>query len=490
MSKLRKLLLIAPLVLALGAGILLAVASGWDTPSSRAGAAGVTFSSYNTQSAASAIHLIGGTSAFPNFEPGAVHNRFPLAITALDNAPSSSATASMADTGPPGALGAATLAEELKQAGFPPEIGEQFTGQPQYAHSEFPGQASPSTVGGGSAGYASTDANEMMASAEAAAAASASPMPPASSSASAESERFVVLGRALDTWRSHYFPNYLPPKASSAGTSAAAEEGAQSDSATSLTSYDKAAGVIHTKVDARVSGASMGGGLFAAKGVAVHVETQNDGKDPKVTALSVDPGNVEINGIPVSVSDRGITVVGQGLPGSEGLGKQASDALNQALVSANTEVFVVAPQTTIKDGSVKVEASGLHVRSKIASASPGVPAFDIEYILAEAVTFNFAQLGEPFEDIALPDDGGEVDYSSGESTYTGGYTGGTVSQDTGTTTGIQTGGGQVTQPGQMVLASKSHRHRDLLLAFLTWESLLVATGASMLWARKARVVEE
>src|SRR3989442_15279796 len=57
-------------------------------------------SSYISYGYASGVHAIGGSDAFPNFQNGAVNNRYPLAEVQQDASPSTTAVATYADGGP------------------------------------------------------------------------------------------------------------------------------------------------------------------------------------------------------------------------------------------------------------------------------------------------------------------------------------------------------------------------------------------------------
>ena len=56
--------------------------------------------SYNSYGYATGVHYIAGSDAFPNFEHGAVNNRYPLAQVEQDASPSATALATYADSGP------------------------------------------------------------------------------------------------------------------------------------------------------------------------------------------------------------------------------------------------------------------------------------------------------------------------------------------------------------------------------------------------------
>ncbi len=97
---------------------------------------------------AASDHEIAGSSAFPNFDKGAVDNYYSLAHSSVDNSPSAEGTASPADTGPLGQTAAAG----------------NFS-QPQYADSRWPGDSSQATVGNQGGPYAAANAGPFSATA-------------------------------------------------------------------------------------------------------------------------------------------------------------------------------------------------------------------------------------------------------------------------------------------------------------------------------------
>jgi len=75
--------------------------------------------SYVSYGYGTGVHTIAGTTAFPNFESGAVNNHYPLAQVEQDASPSSTARATYSDSGP----ATATAGSQYNQscsAGNPP----------------------------------------------------------------------------------------------------------------------------------------------------------------------------------------------------------------------------------------------------------------------------------------------------------------------------------------------------------------------------------
>jgi len=119
----------------------LALAFLLATPATVYAQAPSSIGSYVSYGFGAGVHAIGGSSAFPNFQSGAVDNRYPLAQVEQDASPSSTARASYADTGPL----ADTAGSQYNQscsAGNPPPppsaCQNPNNGVP-YADSNYPG---------------------------------------------------------------------------------------------------------------------------------------------------------------------------------------------------------------------------------------------------------------------------------------------------------------------------------------------------------------
>ncbi|TMG03670.1 MAG: hypothetical protein E6I06_14400, partial [Chloroflexi bacterium] len=84
-------------------------------------------SSYTSFGYASGVHAIGGSDAFPNFQNGAVNNRYPLAEAAQDASPSSTAVATYSDSGPLAATAGSQYNQGCSNSGDhppPPQVCE------------------------------------------------------------------------------------------------------------------------------------------------------------------------------------------------------------------------------------------------------------------------------------------------------------------------------------------------------------------------------
>src|SRR5258708_16206436 len=97
--------------------------------------------SYNSFGYATGVHYIAGSDAFPNFEHGAVNNRYPLAEIEQDASPSSTAVATYSDSGPLVATGGSSYNQGCTTGDKPPpkEICQNPNNHGPYAKATSPG---------------------------------------------------------------------------------------------------------------------------------------------------------------------------------------------------------------------------------------------------------------------------------------------------------------------------------------------------------------
>ena len=98
--------------------------------------------SYTSYGYASGVHTIAGSDAFPNFQNGAVNNRYPLAEVQQDASPSSTAVATYSDSGPVSATAGSQYNQGCANSGSsppPPQICQNPNNQVPYARSTYPG---------------------------------------------------------------------------------------------------------------------------------------------------------------------------------------------------------------------------------------------------------------------------------------------------------------------------------------------------------------
>jgi len=99
-------------------------------------------SSYTSYGYASGVHAIGGSDAFPNFQNGAVNNRYPLAEVQQDASPSTTAVATYSDSGPLTATVGSQYNQGCTNSGSsppPPQICQNPNNQVPYAKANYPG---------------------------------------------------------------------------------------------------------------------------------------------------------------------------------------------------------------------------------------------------------------------------------------------------------------------------------------------------------------
>lgn len=430
---------------------------------------------YTSFGYATGVHGIAGTDAFPNFQNGAVNNRYPMAEVAQDASPSSSATATYFDSGP----AAATVGSQYNQGcsssgGQPPpsQMCQNPNNSVPYAKATYPGGPATSHIdtcnGCGSGPNADATAAE------------------------------------LNALASGYY----------AGGGTQPFSGAYGRTSTTMDQGGTLTVVTHSEVD------SFTVGTVKISKVMVDVNATSTVNGANGTA-SVSGGEVTANGQPVAVTDQGVTIVDKqpvpcssvprlpgapqpapvpaapppptnpigGLPlvGTSGSGSTSSGSSSGSSTpsggSAGTssgcvptidvtyiKLWTVAPTKTVDGSHIKIWATGLHVFITHPSPGPGVPTQTAEYILGEGYAdlqagagglggaFNFGNLG-----------------GFGAGGFGGGDFGGFGDQ------GAGSGG-----PGAAAAAigaALSANRVPLAFLFLTLETLLLASAAAWVWAR-------
>ena len=349
---------------------------------------------------AGSVHVIGGSSAFPNFKTGAIDNYYSLAHSHVDNAPFAQGTASPLDTGPIGQTAAAGHFQ-----------------QPQYADARWPGDSGKATYGKQGEPYAAATASEYRATAEASAASQGLSGPSGPSGPSAmvvPRELDDRLRQALGAWNAIWEdrlapkkpaapittpkapvtipkppvtipkapvttpsatvttpiatvptpggsnstppapvpPPALPPPTLPSGSSSAPPRSLSSASASrdgmsllessALATLDPKTGALVTSGESTLGRVSLGGGQIVIEDIHVSASITNDGEAP-THKVAVSVGKASIGGVPVTIDQDGVHIAAQrqGLPY-----RQASDALNGALKQAGIQLFLVAPEIT------------------------------------------------------------------------------------------------------------------------------------------------
>ena len=411
-------------------------------------------SSYTSYGYASGVHAIGGSDAFPNFQNGAVNNRYPLAEVQQDASPSSTAVATYSDSGPLTATVGSQYNQGCTNSGSqppPPQICQNPNNQVPYAKATYPGPShghidNCNGCDGGS--RADADAAQLTANSSA------------------------------------YY----------AGGGTQPFSGAWGQTRTVIDSGGNLTVTTHSEVD------SFGFGTFKVSKVVVDV-TANSSLSGGGGEAHIQGGQVTANGQPVSVNDQGVTVQDKrpipcpsapkppvqappppsppsaplptGLPvggGSSGSGSGSSSGTSSGCVPTfdvtYITVYTVAPVKTVDGSHVTIWATGLHIKMTHPSAGPGVPTQTAEYVLGEG----FAELQVGTGGAAF-DFGGFGGFGAGFGDF-GGF-------------GDQTGGPNGTAgSGLGNLGTTLAANRvPLAFMFLTLEALLLAAAAAWVWAR-------
>lgn len=422
------------------------------------------FGLYNGSIYAAADREQVGTSTNPEFTAGAVNNFYPLAHAAVATA-GTSAAASPADTGP--------FAQAVIGGGT---SGNGVT-QPQYVYAQYPGQQSPKPI---SAGPVSASASVTPASATAAGA--AGPVaPPASSQQTAADQSLATV---LSQWRAKFLS--LQQQASAPQPAASEPDGLQGYTASDTVFFDTAKGFTTTGV-AFAHHASFGGGQIVVDDVSVHLTLSNPGDgSPLKPAVSISVGGVTVGGVPVTVSDSGVTVSTQQIV-SPSQAQQATQQLNAALAAAGFSVHLVTPVQTQQGDSLHVEAAGLQVAWTQPPAPSGcgpcggVPSQFVVHTLGTVIADNEAMLSSSSLSAALPP------LSAGTGAIGPGGAGAGPAVSAAASPPAKAAGTRPAGGGSAKLAS-APRPTWLLLLYLAWQALLIGTAASIyLWRSGMRL---
>jgi hypothetical protein len=417
--------------------------------------------SYNSFGYATGVHYIAGSDAFPNFEHGAVNNRYPLAEVEQDGSPSSTADATYSDSGPLVATAGSNYNQGCTTGDKPPpkEICQNPNNQVPYAKSTSPGGPDKSHIDG---------------------CGNHQPCP----AAGADSEAADLYALA-----SGYYQG--------GSTSAQPFNGA---SGTTRTQMDQG-GNLTVTTHSEVQDWSMGNVHVSKVTVDVKAVSNLSGGSGEA---HITGGQVTFNGQPVSVNDQGVTVadkkpipcvpgpppapvpapappppppgpggiippvlVPAGGGGSSG-GSSGGGTPTTCVPGVDITYFkfyTVAPTKTIDGSHVNIWATGLHIVVTHPPPGPGVPTQTSEYVLGEGYADTIAGTGQ----------GGGFGAGFADFGGFGGF-GGFDSIGAGAPGGAQ---GVANAIGTALVANRL----PLALLFLTLEALLLASAAAWVWAR-------
>jgi hypothetical protein len=403
--------------------------------------------SYVSYGYGTGVHTIAGTSAFPNFDNGAVNNHYPLAQVEQDASPSSAARATFSDSGPL----AATAGSQYNQscsAGNPPPppsaCGNPNNGVP-YADSNYPG--GPSSAHVDSCGGQS----------------------------SCPSARADSSAAELQAQASGFY----------AGGGTQPFSGASGQSETVVSSDGTLTVTTHSEVQDFVIG-----DVRVSKVVVDTVATATNGTATANSHIVV--GSVTANGQPVAVTDQGVTVQDKAtvpcpaapsppvpIPGGPtapspppGLVPSppslpgAHEGCVPGVDVTYIKIFTVDPSNTVTGTHGTASASGLHILVTHPTPGPGVPQQSVEYIL-----------GEGFADASTGSGSGG---GFGAGSFGFGAPG-----DFGFNGPSADNGGLGNPAANVAQAIFSNRWWPLVLLFLTLEALLFGSAAAWVWARNS-----
>jgi hypothetical protein len=412
--------------------------------------------SYNSFGYATGVHYIAGSDAFPNFEHGAINNRYPLAETEQDASPSSTAVATYSDSGPLVATAGSQYNQGCTTGDKPPpkEICQNPNNQVPYAKSTSPGGPDKSHIDG---------------------CGNHQPCPVAG----ADSEAADLYALATGYYQGG--PGSAQPFSGASGAT--------------RTQMDQG-GNLTVTTHSEVQQWSMGNVNVSKVIVDVKAISNLSGGSGEA---HITGGQVTLNGQPVAVNDQGVTVADRKpipcvpapqppaagpqppppppppggllvppLPGGGGSGGGSSGGTPSTCVPGVDityfKFYTVAPTKTIDGSHVTVWATGLHIVVTHPPPGPGVPTQSTEYVL-----------GEGFADTTAGTGVGGFGAGFGDFGGFGGF-GGFDASGAGVPGGAE---GVAKAVGTALVANRV----PLALMFLTLEALLLASAAAWVWAR-------
>jgi hypothetical protein len=428
------------------------------------------FEVVNGTANAGAAYVVFFTGKFPNFSPGVVGSSFPLAHTHIDNSPFTEATSSPADTGPAGGTAVSSY-----NTTPPPPPAPQTIAQPQYAESRYPGADKPSNFGSPPGPYATASAARDHAGAASGGVDTTATQNPSSS------QMRSAFDSAMAQWRMRWMSPVAFMAQPAATTNATAPDGTDGDTSSSSVQLDPEKGLISVG-DARVQHASFGGGALVLDGVHTTVSITNAGTPHADITTTV--AGASVGGVPVTIGANGVTVGPQTVPADAV--QQASAQLNAALAQAGIQVAAVAPSVMQSTSEEQVTATAVSVTVDQPSA-PGAGELTVHYSLGNVYDDNLAVPSQPAVSL-----GGLGTFTASPALAQPQ----TSSVPPPPTTGVV--GGPVPSPptaapspttnkptGVAAVAYRRPKPTWLLVGYLLWQILVLATLATLWWWRRA-----
>lgn len=414
---------------------------------------------------AAGVHGIAGTDAFPNFQNGAVNNRYPLAEVAQDASPSSTATATYFDSGPLAATAGSSYNQSCSNSGSqppPPQICQNPNNQVPYAKATYPGGPDSSHIdqcnGCGSGPYADSTATQLNALASA-----------------------YYAGGGTQPFNGAYGKTRTVMNQD--GTLTVVTHSEVDSFVIGMVRISKA--VVDVNASSTVNGASgdahVQGGQVTANGRPVAVTDQGvtiedkepvpcpsapsaPGPQPPPPPQTPPPPTNPLGGLPVGGGSGGATG-----SGTSGASRGPSSGCVPSVDVTYVKIWTVAPTKKVDGSHIAIWATGLHVFITHPSPGPGVPTQTAEYIL-----------GEGYVDLQAGSSGGFAAFDFG-GFGSGGFGDGGFGGF-----GDQGGGASGLGSGAAAMGAALAANRvPLAFLFMTLEALLLGSAAAWVWARNA-----
>jgi len=484
-------------------------------------------------------HEIGTSTAFPNYTSGAVDNYYALAHSHIDNSPFAEGKSSPLDTGPLGQTAAAGNFQQPQYADarWPgsKQSRKATSGSPggPYASSSaarYFAAAESSEVSGGSNLPSSPSVPSLPSPPTTVPSTSTLPggsslpttlpvgtngiptlpivsslpgSPPTIASPQGLTARLrKVLAAWQKRWAKQLNPTTVVTQAGSSGapdpstlggtlttivsgaTSAAKQASAGKSKAPangggfveeSVAELDPKTGAVVTSGASSLGQVDIAAKQIVLKGIHVVVAIKNSDKPVGKARVTVAGGSIA--GFPIAIDEHGVRLknIGSGLPYA-----LMDSTLNAALKQAGVEIHTVTPKITKSRNELAITATGVHVVFVQPVNQSGVPSQTVDHIVGEVYADSLASPAPPLPKLSL---GGTSSPPSVTGGGTTGGSGGTSFGSSASSSSSATPAAAAAAPPSFITTALS-KPAWLLVAYLVWQGIMIATGVS-LWRWRA-----
>ena len=522
---------------ALGVSLLVLVAA----PASASSSAAARYGVINATVTAATDHEIVTSTAFPNYTNGAVDNYYALASSHIDNSPFAEGKSSPLDSGP---LGQTAAAGNFQQ---PQYADARWPGSKASGKATFGSPGGPYAVSTAARYFAAAQSSDVSGGSNVSGTPSLPSLPappstlpdpstlpgasslpttlpigtggiptlpivsslPGSPPTIASPQGFTKrLRRVLAAWQTKWAKQLNPTSVvSQAGSGGVPDPGSIIGTVTTVVSgvtsppkkksgkspvtanagglvaetvaeLNPKTGVIVTTGESSLGQIDIASKLIVLKGIHVVVAITNS-SHPRGTA-TVDVAGGSIAGLPIAVGEHGVRLkqIRSGLPYGP-----MDKTLNAALKQAGVEIYTVTPKIKKGANELTITATGVHVVFTQPVNQSGVPSQTVEHIVGEVSADSLAAPAPPVPKLSL---GGTGSTSGVVGSGTSGLSSGgsSIGSSSAPASSLTSGS---SSPSSFITSALS-KPWWLLAAYLVWQVLMIATGASLWRWRRGRTL--